>query len=198
MNRRNHVLGNVTVKGRRRYSNARSGWENEQRGAYKASIYYNCDMAADEYEDRGEQTPALFEWLKCRNSLFDGDTDVLDDKRGWYVDESGEVNESIKQTAVEANDTSLIVTSANKRYTGYVTTHPQFHKYLIHNSGLHYRNRPVIWILNNNFYAISQCPNSVTPKNLEHIMSVVPETMPRELDQYKSVYISEDNDIWTH
>lgn len=198
MNRRNHVLGNVTVKGRRRYSNARSGWENEQRGAYKASIYYNCDMAADEYEDRGEQTPALFEWLKCRNSLFDGDTDVLDDKRGWYVDESGEVNESIKQTAVEANDTSLIVTSTNKRYTGYVTTHPQFHKYLIHNSGLHYRNKPVIWILNNNFYAISQCPNSVTPKNLEHIMSVVPEAMPRELDQYKSVYISEDNDIWTH
>ena len=194
---REHVLRNVTVKGRQRYKGARDAWENEGRGAYKASLYYNCDLAADAYGDHGEETPSILEWLKERNSFFDGDTEEINDKVGWHIDADNQIKEDLLRSSIHTDDSTTVKASLNGLYMGYPMEVPYYSKHMVHGSGLSYKNRPIVWILNNLFYAITQCPYSVTPVNLEHVTAFTVEQMPVDLAQYKSVYISEDNDIWT-
>ena len=63
-------LPETQVERERIYENARAAWETERSGAYKASIYYNCDKACDEIADRGEEIPEFTEWLVDKNPFF--------------------------------------------------------------------------------------------------------------------------------
>ena len=73
-----HTLKEVKVKGRRPFDNARPAWENQQRGAFKSYLRYDCDKAADEIYDRGEEMPGFMAWLAGKNSFFSGSTDDMD------------------------------------------------------------------------------------------------------------------------
>ncbi len=191
MEDRVHMIKEVNVRGKRLFENARAGWENEQRGAFKSYLRYDCDKAADEIYDRGGETPTIFEWLAAKNPFFGGgETD------GAVVSGGGadiEADAAVATPdATDAGDADGVLQTdisdteqAMDEYRGFLTR-----------DGMGYKNRPVIWILNNTFYFGTKT-RGVDKGDIEHVAATSLEEMPRWLDEYKSVYISEDENIWT-
>ena len=173
-----HLLGNVDVKGKRRYANIREAWESERDGAYMASICYDCDKAADEYADQGLGMPGIFEWLQARNSFFSGNPDpAINSMDGWVIEpnRSGRTQNNYIGEKKEGKSNN---------------NEP---KQLIIGDGMYYKNRPVVWILNNVFLTVTHCPASIKSSDILY-MTFTSEPLPCTLDNYKSVYISEADD----
>lgn len=77
------AIKTVKIKARRNYwTDYNGGWYNENNGRRLASLYYNCDRAADELADNGQQIPTLNEWLAQKNNLFKNDA-------GFQIPDSG-------------------------------------------------------------------------------------------------------------
>ncbi|NPD93265.1 hypothetical protein, partial [Xylanibacter muris] len=173
----NHLLKEVKVKGKKRQS-AGSRWLNEQRGAYKAAIKYDCTKAADEYFDKGEETPGLIEWLSEKNPFFNGSKNTTSNRTD------------------DKEDTGLIVQEENtgeQSISGNNDASEQIFK-----GGISYKNRPIVWILNNIFYKIT----GLSPSGWRNVMTGLWAhdqgfyEMPTWLEDFKSIYISEDDNIW--
>ena len=193
IDKRNHLIKEVKVKGHRLLELAREGWENEQRGAYYASVRYDCDKALDEMHDKGEDVPKLLDWLKNINGFFTGSTGSFDHYPLVRYDLETGIRDFVPNIELMRQD-------------------------FIHNDGMFYKNRPIVWVLDNVFYTISQCPLSVetyidnslvktiTDLNLDKdkLKEFNEQKAKREeigmffedLEDYKSVYISEDPIIW--
>lgn len=169
----NYVLPTVKVKGRYFTDNSHLPWYDEKTGARKSSIYYNVDEASDAINDMGEQLPTLCEWLKKKNAFFAGD-DAFEDQ--YFVDDS----------------TGVLYSAMD----GEVTTEQMVNnRFSVYKGGLTYKNRPILWIVNNQFNTISYYPYSkltITDTNGSGIMAP-----PGFLDEVKSVYVSEDDDNYT-
>ena len=188
-----HTLKEVKVKGRRPFDNARPAWENQQRGAFKSYLRYDCDKAADEIYDRGEETPEFMAWLAGKNSFFSGSTDYMDGLKPELeadFDEQNKIGVSLVTNAKVYVSAEQERGSYDERAIGHVLN--------LQNIGLSYKNRPVVWILNNNFYCISSAPASISLRDIRHIFYCSSEMMPYYLDEAMSVFISEDDDIWKH
>ncbi len=162
-----YTIKEVTVKGRRPFENAREAWESEKRGAWHSYVRYDCGKETERILDEGDDIPEIFEWLKRRNGFFQGGTDNVDGYAGYMFD----------------ND-SLIIPEGGE------------HVYIIPYDGLSYKNRPVVWILNNCFHCVTSAPQSVKGTSVEHIFDESNEMMPYTLDELKSVYISENETAW--
>ena len=56
----------------------------------------------------------------------------------------------------------------------------------------------MVWILNNAFYTVTQTSKSLVYEDfdVENINSLNHEIMPQSLEDFKSVYISEDDNVW--
>jgi hypothetical protein len=59
-----------------------------------------------------------------------------------------------------------------------------------------YKGRPMVIILNNEFYTISNCPTAIKGENFSCIPDSPSTMLPNDLSDCKAVYISESNDIW--
>ena len=186
-----HMLKDVKVKGLRRYKDATSAWESERRGAYSAVLRYDCTKAAEEFADRGEEAPGLFSWLGTINPLFDKnmpgeDIDALD---GYYLMKmKGEPSQYI-EGAVEVEDVGERMVT--------IYSDEQGRKVFVRD-GPHYKGRPVIIILNNDFYTISNCPIAIKGEDFTRIPDNPSTHLPDDLSDCKAVYISENNNIWTN
>lgn len=201
-----NLLKEINVKGKKRFRNARESWEREDFGRSRAILYYNCDKASAEIVDKGKAIPSVFEWLSQKNDRFQGSTEDINAMEG-YICVKGEVLVPNDEITLKVNDVTRIssimptVTAEGDKPEKDQTAYGQYlgsqydQKVLIKNDGLSYKNRPVIWILDNLFYSITQCPSSI---NLIDIKSIMPTNslMATGLDDFKSVYISENNDIW--
>ena len=66
----------------------------------------------------------------------------------------------------------------------------------INNSGISYKNRPIIWILNNVFYEITGFNGKFLIDDVKNAVDFSNEHFPVFLDEVKSVYISEDANLW--
>src|SRR5574344_360054 len=162
MNNNNFLLKEIKVKGHYQYSNATAVWNDEAHGAWKASIYYDCDIASDTIADRGEDTPGFLEWLCEKNKFFDGDRAV--DGMGGMDDKE------------HAN---------------------------IYADGLSYKNRPIIWVVDNKFYSGTSFRH-LNQKNARTTPQIVAtadqwttkDPFPNLLEEAKAVFISEDENIW--
>ena len=83
MDEKAHLIPTVNVKARHLFKDARKYWETEKRGAYAASLYYDCVAEAEKIADTGAEMPGIFEWLKSKNEYFDGLTlRMYDTKNG--------------------------------------------------------------------------------------------------------------------
>ena len=175
MEERVHVLKEVKVKGKRLFENARAGWETEQRGAFRSYVRYDCDKAADEIYDQGGETPTIFEWLARKNRFFSGE-------------EEGRSDASYAPDALPDDEEQDVLETDEVDYRGFLSRY-----------GMSYKNRPIVWILNNTFY-MGTSTRSVGSQegDIERIYYESAEVMPRWLDEYKSVYISEDDAVWQH
>lgn len=161
-----YTIKEVKVTGRRPFENAREAWESEKRGAWHSYVRYDCSKETERILDDGGDIPEIFEWLKRRNSFFQGGTGNVDGYAGYMLNDS------------------LIIPEGGE------------HAYIIPDDGLSYKNRPVIWVLNNCFHCVTSAPHPVKGTAMEHIYDESCETMPYTLDELKSVYISEDETAW--
>ena len=166
-----------TVKIKRRYFTDSSNlpWYDEATGARKSTVYYNVDEAADMIADMGETLPTLFEWLKLKNEFFAGE-DML--------------TEMCKPDS--ANDYKL------EMMIGDVPSDGNYND-VVFKGGLSYKNRPIVWVLNNMYLTVSNYN-----RNTFHLNHAAGEgwtnnlagaaEMPTFIDEVKSIYISEDEE----
>lgn len=221
MELRNHLLREVTVKGKNRYMN---GWDDESVAARKASLQYDSQKAIEEYADKGLTTPNLFQWLKDRNEFFSGDdNNIFEDTYGWYLTETRNYEEyqllkkypsaplqtSHKDELMEVyqmrNDVprcddeycgNIQAINIGAHYIGALVNDQSFRPHLLPHAGLSYKGRPIVWVLNNAFYAITQSPQTFGPIDIEWLTVYSVERMPDQLEDIKTVYISEDDNVW--
>lgn len=152
----NYLLKEIKVKGHYLYNNAKNVWQEEARGAWKSSIYYDCDKEADEIADRGEDTPGFMEWLEERNKYLEG-------------------------TVTNMNEP---IYSKRNGYTSYDL------------GDLSYKHRPIIWVVNNLFYTGTFFPVQYSGILTSNDTGYAGEPFPTFLEDAKSVFISEDDNIW--
>ena len=212
MDERVHVIKEVKVKGKRIFENARAAWENEQRGAYYSNIKYDCDKAADEIYDSGEDMPTIFEWLESKNNFFGGSaaemetiiSDTLEDKRSRVREDSKVMPTSlilgnIDTTPGGGNGINFDVEDDDPKWLElYKKEAALGHMLFTQHSGMTYKRRPIVWILNNAFYTVTQASSSLKYEDFdaEEVNSMTKELMGTSLEEFKSVYISEDENVW--
>lgn len=221
MELRNHLLREVTVKGKNRYLN---GWDDESVAAQKASLQYDSQKAIEEYADKGLTTPNLFQWLKDRNEFFSGDdNNIFEDTYGWYLTETRNYEEyqlfkkypsaplqtghkdelmevyQMRNDLPRCNDEycgNIQAINIGAHYIGALVNDQSFRPHLLPHAGLSYKGRPIVWVLNNMFYAITQAPQTFGPIDIEWLTEYSVERMPDQLEDIKTVYISEDDNVW--
>ena len=189
MEDRLHVIKEVNVRGKRLFENARAGWENEQRGAFKAYLRYDCDRAADELYDAGRETPTIFEWLARKNPFFGAESQ----DPGELATLAAEGN--TVAGAAESLPTTMLSAEASAEADAAEKEEGIDKRGFMTREGMAYKNRPVVWVLNNTFY-MGTSTRGVRTKDIEYIRENSAEEMPLWLDEYKSVYISEDENVW--
>jgi hypothetical protein len=202
MNKRNHVLKEVKVKGHRIYDDARIAWESERRGAYRSNLYYDCVAAADEIADKGENMPDFLDWLSDRNPFFNDIKQMSFSTSGMNSRNlTNKTNSDGKEenASIAANKGEISNTSGTSIKMENISKIPENNIGLIDRivSEPGYKNRPIVWIVNNQLQAISYFSGVF---NLDEVINEVElnlEGMPNSLDEVKSVYISEDVNAFT-
>ncbi len=171
LNDRVKVLPTIKVKGRRVFDLARESWESEKTGEYRAQLYYNCDLESDKYADSGQEVPGFYKWLQQRNPLFGGSD----------VDMENSVADAFEKIGVDQIDDTI-----EQIYTvGENTLKEQMY------DGLTYKNRPIVWILNNNYYMTTGTSGRQFEVTYMQRRSLSDE-MPVFLDEVKSIYLRDD------
>lgn len=181
--KRNGVYVIPTVKIKKRYftDSSNSPWFDENTGARKSTVYYNIDEATDQIQDKGEPLPTIYQWLKEKNAFFTGDDELREMYQVTTIDEEGDV------VSTQTNGEIVPV-------DGDVTDD---YRYVIYKGGLRYKNRPILWIVNNQYVTISQYTANTYTVNWTGNTSGA-ERMPDFIDEVKSVYVSEDDDAYTN
>ena len=186
-----HHLQNVTIKKKRSFDRF-TAWENEQRAQYWADLYYNVDKETDRLLDSGEDTPEFFRWLSTTNRLFNGTGDDVSETTldGINALQTAEM----ETTSSEVTDNTELTDALDQLNAEMEQLETE--QKSISNEAPYYKNRPIVWIINNRFYALT----GITPafskdKNAMATCSFTKQWLkpfPIEMEEVKSVYISEN------
>lgn len=205
------LLKNVTVKEKRRVWD-RTGWNDETNARHRSLIYYDCDEASDRIADEGEPDPVFCDWLKEKNSFFAGTSTAMNPLIGvpsGYDKHFTDVIDSFKVSGLASHllldyDDFLASGDRGPEYsTWYVDVPARFIRFYA--SGLTYKNRPIVWIVDNQFCTVTdfrmrregQVSNYL--KTTAMFLGVIANDnvantnieLPLGLEDVKSVYISE-------
>ena len=199
--RRDHVLPTVTVKAKRPriYDNARAAWESESQAQRYATMYYNADVDADMFADKGLQPPLLNEWLHLRNPFFGSGKDLntlAADAEALTASESDISAASPTDTEEDAaatDENTTDMTGSSDLTQMPVSALEEIAEGSIHRGeGLGYKNRPIVWILDNVYKAITHL-GSTKFDTFEILQpSFADVDMPTFIDEVKAVYVTED------
>ena len=210
--KKNILLQNVTVKEKRRFWD-RTGWSDETSARHNSLIYYDCDEAADQIADEGEPDPAFCQWLKEKNSLFGGSATVSEPLIGAVHGYAKEIDTAIdtfriggtvSHLLIDYNDFIADATRPVEYTTWDIDLPARFVRF--YGSGLSYKNRPIVWIVDNQFCTITSFPmkrNGQVSNYLQTramMLSVLYNSnpaatnteLPIGLEDVKAVYISEN------
>ena len=211
MTQKTHAIKEVSVKGHRVYDDARKVWENENVGLSTANLFYDCSQASDEVIDKGEKMPGFYDWIRNKNSFFGGSIQVnVDEGKDYeriYRSKSNKTSSETKgleivesrPVAGDAND--VLMSSNGKVYVENVDKVQIKNVNLINkifDTGFKYKGRPVIWIMNNKFANITGLEGQVKIDDIINDVDFCIDGIPADLDEIKSVCISEDENIWSH
>ena len=170
------LIPEVKVKGHRVYDNARAAWESESVGRRTAVLYYDCDREADRIADSGEEMPSFLYWLKDRNPLFEGEPYI---NHSWTPDDDNPDN-SGPYKRPDSVDVNVINA-----------------KYRVYRDGLAYKGRPIMWFIGNHYCCMTGVgERRFSFKVLHDFMFSQAVDIPDFLDEAKSVYISEDMNMY--
>lgn len=192
--KRDHVLPTIVVKAKRRiFEGARAAWETEQRGQYFASLFYNADEDTDKYADLGLEAPSFYQWLAMRNPFFGGadvnETTLTASNATSTVDANAaaDMTETLGdiKTADEFEENGLAQEMER------ITEGSAFSNKKIFEDGMGYKNRPIVWILNNTYGGISHL-GKIKEFEIFEVLSPGNFDFPVNLDEVKSVYVSEN------
>jgi hypothetical protein len=188
MTKQNHVLQNVTVKGKSPLGDfKKSSWFDEADARRHANLYYDADADAEMYLDKGEMLPTVMEWLKLKNNLIDGEENPNEIYlRVARVEVFGENNdrdvleknlEVLKSIEAEAEAPLM-----SSRYN------------IIYGDGLTYRGKPVVWIVDNSFCSITGYKKRTLDVFNDNSLGAA-VSLPTFIDEVKSVYITDDKNF---
>lgn len=200
--KRKNMLPEAKVKAKRRiFEGARAAWETEKVGQYWATIHYDIDAEVNRIIDRGEEPPSFFQWLYAKNPLFTSygaDRFIpMAEESNIKKKDSGESKSRIwsAETMVNKNEWTIGVNSD-------LVFASNGSKSRIMDNGLEYKNRPVVWILNNCVYGITTAKHYAS-QQIEREMVVYDavdlDIFPTFLEEVKAIYISEQSRAyWRH
>ena len=182
MTSKDHLLDEVTVKAQKRWTGVEP-WANEHDARRCSHIYYNCDDAASRLIDEGQPIPSFCEWLKQRNSFFAGNnvpghTIIIYPNPDYPTKHIAQPYEEFDPLYEKGYDIA-----------------PRGEDLLVYDDGLTYKNRPLVWIIDNTFYTVTNyhlTRSSREPVFLTNDHTNTMTDLPVELERVKSVYISED------
>ena len=199
--KKTHVLKNVTVKGKGRVWD-RTSWGNETDARKFSLIYYDCDEAVDRIADEGGMMPTVEEWLTSKNSFFHGKqpTEVALMRKKNNETEGAESADGGSDGNIDLTTNDYIAMletwfePTSEVYDQYYNMPPHPWKKL-YSDGLSYKNRPIVWIIDNMFVTITDFNvrgqympvNWIYCDNNSNTMD-----LPGSLDELKCIYISED------
>ena len=196
MTSRNHLLEEVSIESKKKWNpwgnKETNTWYDESPGMYHSTLIYNCSNEVEKIIDRGETVPTLYQWLSTKNSFFasaEPMTPYFPYNPNQPLVDEGEVENEFWQTNTSKSPN-------------------------LYRDGFSYKNRMIVWILNNKYAGITNMKHffkliplndigtdkvllsslkesaRVEYRNFEVIESTI-EQMPFMLDEVKSVYISE-------
>lgn len=214
INKKENVLPTVIVKTRRKsiFENARASWATEKTGQHYASIYYNADEDADLYHDKGMLTPSVYEWLAHRNPFFGGESmtgnlsdhsfastaapDVFADMNFSMQEQMGSIDISTETTDDAGMVTTLEDAAAKQMEEEKELWPDEFinteRNPRITTDGMAYKNRPIVWVIDNDYAALSRFTGKIYPPDDWNVLRPTNLDMPIFLDEIKAAYISED------
>ena len=169
-----YVLPNVKVVGRYFTDNSHLPWYDERTGARKSTVYYDMDEVTDALLDKGEVLPTLYEWLQEKNEFFGGEP-RLEDMHMVLDDDDPSTLDSVVRV-----EEGAIPTDYSK---------------VVYRGGPTYKNRPILWIVNNTYCTITNYTKSTLTIRTKNNDSGA-TTMPDFIDEVKSVYVSEDDNVY--
>ena len=199
------ALPNVKVEGHRIYENARAAWEDEKVGRNTASLFYDCLYEADRIIDNGNNMPTLQSWLKNRNEFFEGAPYIKHE----ILTHDEESSSRTANGFSDMNEQSVIILDEHSDNTfsnssDIDTPENVFDsKYRVYLDGMSYKGRPIIWVVDNHYCCITGFKE--LNRNRRERFRVIHDfmysravTIPEYLNDAKSVYISEDVDVFKH
>lgn len=186
------VLPTITIKKTRRILGDTNHfiWYDENYGSRFSSIYYDCDRASDQIADRGEYIPTFYSWLASVNEFFSADEPTVSHYK--YINPNYQPSSQID----EGLDENEFLSQTNTQYS-----------INIYADGFTYKNRQIIWIINNKYAGISGLPkrnflieDKMASTNLDKevkylnfkVLEPTIAPFPLGLEDVKSIYISED------
>jgi len=163
-------------------------WSNESNARHYSALYYDCEQDLEKIIDSNEEIPYFADWLKSKNNLFEGNmspTDVLLMEKG--DDQNGNQYSTVKPI-----------------YEWFTPDQPEYHEYMIappppwkkfYRDGLTYKNKPIVWIIDNQYCTITGF--HMRGKKMEIRFNYSDNynnitDLPDLLDEVKKVYISEN------
>ncbi|MCQ2212426.1 MAG: hypothetical protein MJZ36_02175 [Bacteroidaceae bacterium] len=187
MTLRDHVLDNVTVKAKGRVWD-RTLWQDETEARSFSLLYYDCDKDADRITDYAEQMPSVAEWLISKNHNFAGEavpTEILLMKKNTM--------------GLGAPDTVRAIyewfSPASREYSEYESLPPHPWK-KFYADGLVYNNRPIVWIIDNQYATITgfRLRSQAMPIQLMYTDNNSNSMdLPTSLDELKCIYVSDNS-----
>ena len=131
-----------TVKAKRRWTETHR-WGDERDARRCSHIRYDCDEAVDQFIDEGKPLPSFCEWLKQRNSFFSGNLTP----QSTIIIYPDSVNPS-RHIAKPYHEFDPLY---EKNYD----IDPRAEDLLVYDDGLSYKNRPLVWVVDNMFFTIT-------------------------------------------
>jgi len=179
------VLDGVTVRARRMWE--RNTWTDETNARLHSLLFYDCEEDMDRLADIGEFPPSISEWLKTKNEAFGGTSapaEILLMKKH---------EEGLNQPDTVKHIEDWFPNGAPVEYT----IMPPSPWRIFYEDGLTYKKRPIAWIIDNMFVAVTGFQfygahnMPIHLQYCDNYANVI--TMPETLDELKCVYVSEDS-----
>ena len=154
--KRDQLLPEVKVKARRNWKDT-NGWTNERYARYNSNIFYDCDADVDSYLDAGRDVPSFGEWLKEKNEFFYGNPQLTDLIIVMGDDIRMPDGSTLPTSDRAGNRMAVYYDDFDPQRGLNYDVSPLSSQMLLYTGGLTYKNRPIVWIVDNMFVTVTGC-----------------------------------------
>lgn len=222
------ALKEVRVNARRKNNHYDySARTDESEAIRKAVLYYDCEAEAEEVADRGDEVPALADWLHAKNPIFEGTQPTT--RLAWDLNDYENTNTGVADPTWEGLLSEMVIdvnlmNMTDSEFKGNVahilrskrgdeiTTWKETLSIqelyadlasgtrrnwaILWGDGTAIQNRPVVWIVNNQFCSITNFKGDFLDTQRAYSSAVDNASFTTELpifiDEVRSLYATDD------